>query len=135
LDLRIVITWDADRTDVELLIEHPDGEKCDSFHNFSSTGGILSRNFTQGYGPQEYLLRRAQYGEYKIFVKLNSSINAGVSDAVTIKMNGWTHFGHASLEKEFISVCRIPFSEHKKPIHMATIAFSEALPQVVTWRD
>lgn len=32
----------------------------------------MSRNFSQGYGPVEYLIRDAEEGEYKIKVKLYS---------------------------------------------------------------
>ena len=29
-------------------------------------GGLVSRDFTQGYSPEEYLVRRAAHGMYKI---------------------------------------------------------------------
>src|SRR5205085_6237154 len=66
LDVRIVLTWDADLTDVDLWLIEPSGEKCVYDHNRTTIGGLLSRDFTQGYGPEEYCLRRAMAGEYKI---------------------------------------------------------------------
>lgn len=62
IDVRVVCVWNKDMTgnffcleitkkDVSLIVEEPDLEKCYSFHNHTRNGGILSRDFTQGYGP------------------------------------------------------------------------------------
>jgi len=75
VDLRVCIFWDTDMTDVELEIIEPNGEKCYSFHNKTKSGGMLSRNFTHGYGPQEYLIRSAEPGQYLIGVRLFSSMS------------------------------------------------------------
>ena len=56
-DVRIVLTWDADLTDVDLWVTEPSGEKCFYDHNRTTIGGMLCRDFTQGYGPEEYCLR------------------------------------------------------------------------------
>src|SRR5437660_10689837 len=65
-DVRIVLTWDADLTDVDLWVTEPSGEKCFYGHNRTVIGGLISRDFTQGYGPEEYCLRRTMPGEYKV---------------------------------------------------------------------
>jgi len=51
LDIRIVLTWDSDNTNVELEIIEPNNEICNSFQNCTSGGGMMSRDFSGGYGP------------------------------------------------------------------------------------
>ena len=57
VDIRAVLYWDSDNTNVELVCEEPDGEMCYALKNHSRNGGLLSRDFTGGYGPVEYLVR------------------------------------------------------------------------------
>ncbi|MFQ5653933.1 MAG: DUF2135 domain-containing protein, partial [Planctomycetota bacterium] len=66
VDLRIVCTWDADACDVDLWVTEPGGEKAYYEHQDTRIGGHMSPDFTRGYGPEEYLLRRAAPGVYKI---------------------------------------------------------------------
>ncbi len=50
VDVRVVLTWDADNTDMDLWLTDPSGEKCFYQHNKTRIGGIISRDFTRGYG-------------------------------------------------------------------------------------
>ena len=54
LDLRVVLTWDTDLTDMDLWVVEPSGEKCYYSHALTTIGGAITRDFTQGYGPEEY---------------------------------------------------------------------------------
>ena len=42
--------------DVSLQVMEPSGEVCSPFHNHTRSGGVLSRDFTSGYGPVVYSL-------------------------------------------------------------------------------
>lgn len=42
VDLRVVLTWDLDMTDLELHVTEPNGERCHSFHNHT-TNGLYSK--------------------------------------------------------------------------------------------
>lgn len=65
-DVRVVMAWDADATDIDLHVVQPDGEEAYYSRNRTRAGGLVSPDCTQGYGPEEYLLRRAPAGEYRI---------------------------------------------------------------------
>ena len=66
MDIRIVLNWDADNTDVDLWVTEPNQEKCMYSYKLTSNGGRISNDFTQGYGPEEYLIRNAPKGTYQI---------------------------------------------------------------------
>lgn len=63
-DLRVVINWDTDASDMDLWVTDITGEKCYYSHRLTTHGGHLSRDVTQGYGPEEYLVRKALPGPY-----------------------------------------------------------------------
>lgn len=88
-DLRVTITWNSDATDVDLWVIEPDGTKCYYQNTRTKSGGELSQDQTQGYGPERYQLAQAPAGEYTIIVhyyRANPNLLAGethVNVAVT----------------------------------------------------
>jgi hypothetical protein len=55
LDVFIWLGWDTDKTDIDLHVMEPTGEEVSYSHKRSaSTGAAVSRDFTQGYGPEVY---------------------------------------------------------------------------------
>jgi uncharacterized protein YfaP (DUF2135 family) len=65
-DLRIAMTWDTPRTDVDLWVTGPDKEKVFYSHSQGAQGGILDVDVTTGYGPETYTQARTQPGLYRI---------------------------------------------------------------------
>jgi hypothetical protein len=65
-DLVVMITWNTDRTDVDLHVIEPGGEECFYGHRSTKMGGELTQDVTQGFGPEMYVLPRAKPGAYKI---------------------------------------------------------------------
>ena len=66
LDLRVVLSWDSDNSDMDLWVTDPNGEKCYYSNNLTYQGGLISDDFTGGYGPEEFVLRDAKPGKYKV---------------------------------------------------------------------
>jgi hypothetical protein len=66
VNIRVVLNWDADDTDIDLWVSEPDGEKCMYSYQNTRNGGRISNDFTQGYGPEEYLIRKAPKGTYLV---------------------------------------------------------------------
>jgi hypothetical protein len=65
-DVRIVIEWTNDDADIDLWVIEPNGEKIYYSNKTSTSGGQISNDMTDGYGPEEYAIRRAPSGEYVI---------------------------------------------------------------------
>lgn len=68
VDLRIVIDWNKDETDIDLHVVEPGGEECFYSHRETKKGGRLSEDFTQGYGPEEFEVKNAASGSYRVRV-------------------------------------------------------------------
>jgi hypothetical protein len=67
-DLRVTISWNTDATDVDLWVIEPDGTKVFYSNPKSKSRGELSKDQTQGYGPERYRIARAVPGAYKVLV-------------------------------------------------------------------
>jgi hypothetical protein len=72
-DLLVSITWNTDYTDVDLHVVEPTGETCFYENPKTKIGGLLSRDVTQGYGPEMYILPKAKTGTYIIRVSYYAS--------------------------------------------------------------
>jgi tetratricopeptide (TPR) repeat protein len=83
-DLRVVMAWDADATDIDLHVLQPDGETAFYGRNRTTAGGLVSNDCTQGYGPEEYLIRRAPSGTYAVSCRYFGSRQTGLLGPATV---------------------------------------------------
>ena len=65
-DLRILISWDTDNSDMDLWVTDPAGEKCFYSNPLTKVGGRISADFTNGRGPEEFMIRKAPAGSYAV---------------------------------------------------------------------
>ncbi|HWB58919.1 MAG TPA: VIT domain-containing protein [Chthoniobacteraceae bacterium] len=103
-DVRIVMSWDADSTDIDLHVVEPTGEEVFYNHNRSLSGGLISHDVTQGYGPEEYIMRCAMPGDYKIFAQYYGSTQQNVTGAVTVTATVFTNFGRPDQKKQVLTL-------------------------------
>ena len=68
VDVRVVLSWDTDNCDMDLWVTDPKDEKCYYQNTLTYLGGKISRDVTQGYGPEEFMLKKAENGKYKVQV-------------------------------------------------------------------
>jgi hypothetical protein len=104
VDVRIVMSWDADLTDVDLHVIEPSGEEAAYNHNRTTIGGLVSKDFTQGYGPEEYMVRRAMPGPFKIFAHYYGSRQQTVIGPCTITATAFTDFGRPNQKKQVLTL-------------------------------
>ena len=64
--IRIILNWNQMDTDIDLHVIEPTNEECYYGHRDTEIGARFSKDFTQGYGPEQYLLRNAVKGKYII---------------------------------------------------------------------
>ena len=67
-DIKVYLTWDTDRSDVDLWVTTPSGERVDYTHKIGKGGEELFDDVTSGYGPESFTARRAHPGKYVIDV-------------------------------------------------------------------
>jgi len=104
LDVRISLTWDADATDIDLWVTEPSGEKCYYGHTRTTIGGLISKDFTQGYGPEEYCLRRLMAGTYNIQANFFGSSQQKLTGPTTIQATIFTDYGRPNEKRQSITL-------------------------------
>ena len=65
-DLVITMVWNTDRTDIDLHVIEPTGEECYYEHPRTRMGGRMTRDVTEGFGPEMYTLEEAKAGDYRV---------------------------------------------------------------------
>ena len=93
LDLRVVLSWDSDNSDMDLWVTDPNGEKCFFSHQRTYQGGRITNDFTGGYGPEEFSLRKAKPGKYKVEANFYGERQQLVTGATTLNLWLSTGFG------------------------------------------
>ncbi|MCU0685886.1 MAG: DUF2135 domain-containing protein [Polyangiaceae bacterium] len=104
LELRVVLTWDADNTDIDLWVTDPSGEKAYYAHKLTAQGGRMSPDFREGYGPEEFSLRQAMPGTYTIEANFYGNNQQIVAGATTIQLQFVTHFGTAQAQDQRVTL-------------------------------
>ncbi|KAL7570905.1 hypothetical protein ACA910_018962 [Epithemia clementina (nom. ined.)] len=126
--LMVWLGWDTDQTDVDLHVNEPSGKQV-YFGRKRGTASLLSRDFTQGYVPEVYLVKAngAIAGEYQVHAKYYASHQdsalTGTTSAVvwTIeKEETPTSTGGSSGLAKRIKFDFVRLDTHKQMTHVTT---------------
>jgi tetratricopeptide (TPR) repeat protein len=93
VELRVVLTWDADNTDIDLHITDPAGETLMYSNPRGKTGGLVSRDFTQGYGPEVFTIKYPLPGTYIVKTNYYGNRQQKLAGATTVQVEFQTGFG------------------------------------------
>lgn len=104
LDLRISMGWDADLTDVDLHVWEPSGDHAYYGAPRSPQGGLVSLDFRQGYGPEEYVLRKAMPGDYEIKAHYYGSHQQTLMGACTVLVTVFTDYGRPQEKRQLLTL-------------------------------
>lgn len=72
-DLKVVLSWDTDKTDVDLHVIDPNKQESYYASRETRIGGKLDRDITTGYGPETFTLAKAIPGTYVVRAKYYGS--------------------------------------------------------------
>lgn len=102
--LRVVLTWDTDACDVDLWVADPNGELAIYNHPRTAQGGRMSRDFTGGYGPEEFLLRNPEPGKYTVRINYFGDRRQTTFGPVTVQARVTTGFGTPHAKEECLTL-------------------------------
>ena len=79
--IKVYLTWDTDRSDVDLWVTNPKGEKVYYSHRKGRFGGELFGDVTDGYGPESFTATEAAPGVYTVQVHYFGTSRNGLKEA------------------------------------------------------
>lgn len=121
-DVRITIDWNHNETDIDLWVYDPDGEKASYQNTKTKIGGRMSRDLTQGYGPEEFMLKNAINGEYQVYVHYYADRVQKISGPAILKVTLYKNYGTKNEQKE-IAIVRL--SKDERELEVGSLFFKK----------
>jgi hypothetical protein len=122
VDVRVVLNWDCDNCDMDLWVTDPTGEKCFYGHKETKAGGRISMDFTGGYGPEEFQIKKALPGKYKVQVNYFGSSRQTISGPTTIQAELYTNYGKPNEKKQEVT---LRLGQNKEILDIGSLDFSD----------
>lgn len=104
VDVRVVIDWNHNDTDIDLWVIDPNGEKAYFDNDLSNLGGRLSEDLMEGYGPEEFMLKKAISGNYQVMVDYYSDNVQKIAGPTILKVTLFTNYGRDNEKRETLIV-------------------------------
>ena len=120
VDVRVVLSWDTDNCDMDLWVTDPKNEKCYYSNKLTYLGGKISEDVTQGYGPEEFMLKKAVKGKYKVQVDYFGTSSQKQLMPVSLRIIFYTHYGTPQQKQQETTV---RLSNAKEVIEVGTFEF------------
>ena len=80
-DIKVFLSWDTDRSDIDLWVTNPLGQRVWYRQRKGRAGDALFGDVTTGYGPEMYSAPRARRGIYKVQVNYFGTRRRGLREA------------------------------------------------------
>ena len=104
MDLRILMTWDTDNTDVDMYVIEPNKGVVFANDRRSTTGGFLSRQVSTGYGPEEFLHKKAPKGHYTVQTRYRAPLQKRLIGPATITMTVFRNWGRKNQSSQTMTM-------------------------------
>lgn len=102
VNIRVVINWSKDDTDIDLWVTDPNNERCYYSNKETEIGGRLSDDFTRGFGPEQFLLKKALKGKYKIQTNFFGERQVGIAGPTAIMAEIYINYATGKQERKTV---------------------------------
>ena len=120
VEVRIVMDWNQMDTDLDLHVTEPTGEECYYAHKTTAAGARFSKDFTQGYGPEQYLIRNAVKGKYIIRTNYFGESTLTENGPATVMVEIYTKRANGVTERKLQTV-QLGKIKEDQPLAVITI--------------
>jgi tetratricopeptide (TPR) repeat protein len=112
VDVRVVVDWNHNNTDIDLWVDNPNNERILFSNKKSNDGGRLSEDMMDGYGPEEFMVKKGTRGNYEILVDYYSDEVQKISGPTTLKVTIFTNYG-SKIESKEVKILRLDKEEEE----------------------
>jgi len=122
VDIRVVINWNMNNTDIDLHVKDPRGETCFYGNKATAIGGRISTDNTQGYGPEQFMLKKALQGKYEVFVNYFGDSQVKREGPSTVMVEIYTSYSGKEEQRQVVCV---QLSKEKKAVENGLLKIAE----------
>ncbi len=102
VDIRVVLNWNMDNVDMDLHVTDPRNEECYYGSKATSLGGRISDDFTDGFGPEQFLLKKAVKGKYQIKTNFFGERRVTVAGPPTLMAEVFLRYASGREERKIV---------------------------------
>ncbi|CAM1351346.1 VIT domain-containing protein [Tenacibaculum halocynthiae] len=115
IDFRTVVDWNHNDTDIDLHVIDPNLEECYYSHTKTEQGGSISRDMTQGFGPECFTLKEAEKGLYYVKIKYFGDRKQKIETPTFMKITIYKNQGKKDESKQ-VKVVRLTKKDKEEMI-------------------
>jgi len=104
VDIRVVMNWNKDNTIIDMYVKDPNGEDCYYANQRTKIGGRISHDNVSGYGPEQFLLKKAVKGKYRVYVNYYSSREFAAAGPTTVMAEIYTKYADNTEQRQAVSL-------------------------------
>lgn len=104
VDIRVVINWNMNNTDIDLHVKDPNKETCFYNHRQTRLGGLISGDITDGYGPEQFMLKKAAKGIYEVYVNYYGDSRVKAEGPSTVMIEIFTDYSGKAQKRQVVCV-------------------------------
>jgi hypothetical protein len=104
VDIRVVINWNMNNVDIDLHVRDPNNEMCYYGNRRTRIGGRLSDDNRGGYGPEQFMLKRAIRGKYQVYVNYFSDREFTPDGPSTVMAEIFTRYADQTEQRQVVSL-------------------------------
>jgi len=104
VDVRVVLSWDLDDSDMDLWVTDPRGETCSYSNTLTAAGGKITHDVTQGFGPEEFMIRKAVKGTYLVQAHWYGSSSQDQLVPSNLHLAFYTHYGKQNGRQKVVTI-------------------------------
>ncbi len=83
---------------------NPQGEKCFYKNKETKDGGRISDDFTEGFGPEQFILKKSKHGKYQVALNYFGDEQATVSGPTTVQAELYTDYGTPAQQRKLVTM-------------------------------
>lgn len=102
VNIRVVLNWNKDNTDIDLWVTDPNQERCMYSHKSTQIGGRISNDFTGGFGPEQFLLKKAIKGKYQIQTNFFGERQINIAGPTAIMAEVYINYATGKQERKIV---------------------------------
>ena len=111
VDVRVVLNWNLNNTNVDLSVVDPTGEgsffrdpRWSGGRDVTMIGGRMSADNSSGYGPEQFTLRKAVKGQYQVYAHYRSAREFAAAGPVTVMAEIYTNYGTRDEQRRVVTM-------------------------------
>jgi hypothetical protein len=107
VDIRVVINWNMNNVVIDLHVDGHNYEmyycsSCNRFHRSNIREHMSANNASSGYGPEQFIVKKAANGKYRIYVDYRGAREFAAAGPTTVMAEVFTNYAGKNEQRKIV---------------------------------